>query len=126
MKFLWIGAGGAVGSVVRYLFELGLARWAPGGIPAATLAVNTLGSFAIGLVCVLLEARGALDSTLRLALVTGLLGGFTTYSTFNHQTLELLRTRGWLAAGGNLIATLVCCLVAGVLGLGMGRGLVRP
>jgi CrcB protein len=126
MKLLWIAAGGAVGSAARYLLETGCQRWSATWFPTGTLAVNALGSFALGFAMVVLEVRGALDSTLRLGLVTGLLGGFTTYSSFNHQTLELLRARGWLAAGGNVLATVLGCLAAGGLGLGAARWLARP
>jgi CrcB protein len=123
MKFLWIGLGGGLGSLARHGVELGLAR---GGSVAATLTVNVLGSFAIGLAWIVLEARGALDSALRFALVTGFLGGFTTYSTFNHQTLELARSRGWGAASLSVVTTVATCLLAGGLGAGAGRWLVRP
>ncbi|NOT29036.1 MAG: fluoride efflux transporter CrcB [Planctomycetes bacterium] len=123
MKLLWIGAGGALGSVARYLLDGWVQRWTASGFPFGILVVNVLGSFALGLVMTLLEARGALDSTLRLTLTAGVLGGFTTYSSFNYQTLELLRARDWTSAGLNLAATVVLCLVAGLLGLGAGRWL---
>lgn len=126
MKLLFIGAGGALGSVARYLLDGWVQRLAPAGFPVGVLAVNALGSFAIGLVMTLFEARGTLDSTLRLALVTGVLGGFTTYSSFNYQTLELLRGRAWMAGGLNLLATVVLCLAAGLLGLAAGRSLTAP
>jgi CrcB protein len=121
MKLLWIGAGGALGSVARYLLDGWVQRLVPGSFPAGILVVNVLGSFLIGLVMMLFEARGALDSTLRLALAAGVLGGFTTYSSFNYQTLELLRQKDWLTGGLNLVATVTLCLLAGVLGLGAGR-----
>ena len=79
------------------------------------MVVNALGSFLIGLVMTLLEARGALDSTLRVALAAGVLGGFTTYSSFNYQTLEFLRQKAWMAGGLNLLATVSLCLAAGLL-----------
>lgn len=123
MKLLWIGAGGALGSVARYLLDGCVQRWSASGFPLGILVVNALGSFAIGLVMTLLEARGALDSGLRLTLTAGLLGGFTTYSSFNYQTLELLRARDWTSASLNLVGTIVLCLVAGLLGLAAGRGL---
>ena len=124
MKLFWVGAGGALGSVARYLLDGWVQRFLPGSFPAGILAVNVLGSFLIGLVMTLLEARGALDSTLRVALAAGVLGGFTTYSSFNYQTLELLRQKAWMTGGLNLVATVVLCLAAGLLGLGMGRGMV--
>ena len=121
MKLLWIGAGGALGSVARYLLDGWVQRLVPGSFPAGILVVNVLGSFLIGLVMTLFEARGTLDSTLRLALAAGVLGGFTTYSSFNYQTLELLRQKDWVTGGLNLVATVSLCLLAGVLGLGAGR-----
>ena len=121
MKLLWIGAGGALGSVARYLLDGWVQRLVPGSFPVGILTVNVLGSFFLGLVMTLFEARGALDSTLRVALAAGVLGGFTTYSSFNHQTLELLRQKDWLTGGSYLVATVGLCLFAGVLGLGAGR-----
>ena len=121
MKLFWIGAGGAFGSVARYLLDGWVQRLVPGSFPLGILVVNVLGSFAIGLVMTLLEARGALDSTLRLGLVAGVLGGFTTYSSFNYQTLELLRARDWSGGLLNLASTVGGCLLAGLAGLAAGR-----
>lgn len=123
MKLFLIGVGGAFGSVARYLLEGWVQRLATTGFPFGILAVNTLGSFLIGFALIVLEARGWLDSTLRLALVTGVLGGFTTYSSFNYQTLEFLRAGDWTRGLLNLTATVGLCLAAGVLGLGAGRWL---
>jgi len=121
MRLLWIGAGGALGSVARHLLDGWIQRLVPGPFPAGILAVNALGSFLLGLVMTILEARGALDSTLRVTLAAGVLGGFTTYSSFNYQTLELLRQGDWTRGGLNLLATVLACLAAGYLGLATGR-----
>jgi len=121
MKLLWIGAGGALGSVARYLLDGWVQRLVPGNFPTGILTVNVLGSFLLGLVMTLLEARGALDSTLRVALAAGVLGGFTTYSSFNYQALELLRRQEWMTGGLYLVATVALCLTGGLLGLGAGR-----
>lgn len=123
MKLFWIGAGGAFGSVARYLLDGWVQRLVPGSFPLGILVVNVLGSFAIGFSMTLLEARGALDSTLRLGLVAGVLGGFTTYSSFNYQTLELLRARDWSGGLLNLASTVGACLLAGLAGLAAGRWL---
>lgn len=123
MKLLLVGAGGALGSIARYLLEGWVQRLTPGSFPAGTLAVNVLGSFALGLVVSVLAARGQLDSNVRLVLATGVLGGFTTYSGFNHQALELLRAREWLAGGLVVAAMVGLCLLAGGLGLAAGRAL---
>jgi len=123
MKLFWIGAGGALGSLARVLLETWIQDAHGGRFPFGTLAVNVLGSFAIGLVMQIAEARGALDSTLRIALTAGVLGGFTTYSGFNHQVLGCLRERAWLAGGAYLAGTAVSCLLAGVAGIVAGRWL---
>jgi CrcB protein len=123
MKLFWIGAGGAFGSVARFLLDGWVQRLVPGDFPLGILVVNALGSFAIGFSMTLLEARGMLDSTLRLGLVAGVLGGFTTYSSFNYQTLELLRARDWTGGALNLAGTVGLCLVAGLAGLAAGRWL---
>ena len=123
MKCLWVGAGGALGSMARYLVDGWVQRLVPGSFPAGILVVNVLGSFLLGLVMTLFEARGALDSTLRVALAAGVLGGFTTYSSFNYETLEYLRrgsdVLGWINVG----VTMVACLIAGALGLGLGKAI---
>src|SRR5262245_15667610 len=107
MRLFWIGAGGAFGSLGRHLLDEWIQRLVPGSFPLGILLVNALGSFGIGLTMTFFEARGALDSTLRVALTVGVLGGFTTYSTFNYQTLELLRARDWCGGLLNLAGTVV-------------------
>jgi CrcB protein len=124
MRLLWIGAGGALGSVARYLLDAWVQRFVPGSFPAGILVVNALGSFLLGLAMTLFEARGTLESTLRLTLAAGVLGGFTTYSSFNYQTLDFLRRGQWWTGSLNLVATVVLCLVAGALGLVVGRWVV--
>lgn len=121
MKLFWIGLGGALGTIARYLMD----GWVQGRLgpafPFGTLAVNAAGSFLIGLVMQLALAMGAAQSTLRLALTIGFLGGFTTYSSFNYETLNYFRNQAYWMAGLNLAATVLACLAAGVLGLWGGR-----
>jgi CrcB protein len=95
--------GGGAGSVARYLLAL--------ASPRGTLYVNLIGSFCIAAVMALLR-----PSDLRIALVTGVLGGFTTYSSFNEETMQLLRNGMWSTAGLYVLATVAGCLVAGALG----------
>jgi len=99
-----VGAGGFVGSVLRYwvsgaVYALAVAPRFPWG----TLVVNVVGCFAIGLLGGLADARGILTASARLFLLIGLLGGFTTFSTFGYETLALLReqavARAFLNAG---------------------------
>jgi fluoride exporter len=123
-RFLWICLGGAVGSGARYLVALAvLGRLGP-AFPWGTLAVNAVGSFLLGALMHVGLTTEWFSPTLRLALTTGVLGGFTTYSTFNYETLEYLREGAAGLALLNVAATLVLCLVAGWLGFALGRALV--
>jgi CrcB protein len=119
MSWLFVALGGALGSLARY----GVARaWpmAPGGWPIPTLTVNLLGSFAIGLLYVWIAARGGGDNA-RLFWMTGILGGFTTYSAFALETTLL----GFSATGMLYVAvTVVGCLAAAWLGRVIGTALV--
>jgi CrcB protein len=121
VRLLWICLGGAVGTGARYLVGGLVARTAGTSFPWATLAVNAIGSFLLGLVVVVGQETEALSPTLRQALAVGVLGGFTTYSTFNYETLDLLRTGAWSLGLANVAGTLVLCLVAGFLGVATGR-----
>lgn len=120
-RFLWICLAGAAGTGARYLMSTWLSRVAGPAFPWGTLAVNLLGSFLLGVVMEAGLAAGALPPALRLTLATGLLGGFTTYSSFNYETLQYLRSDSWLLASANVGATVLGCLAAGILGIWAGR-----
>lgn len=120
-RFLWICLGGAVGTGARYLLSGWLLRAAGPGFPWGTLAVNVAGSFLLGLLLQVPLAAEPGSPTLRLALATGVLGGFTTYSTFNYETIRLFQEEAWLAGLAYLGATVIGCLVAGLLGILSGR-----
>jgi CrcB protein len=119
MRLALVCLGGAFGSGARFLLAEWIGKVAGSGFPWGTWAVNVIGCFAIELV-VLAGAHGRLSSTAVLALTTGVLGGFTTYSAFNNQTLALLRAGGM---NGFLYpaATLAGCLIAGLAGLALGQ-----
>jgi CrcB protein len=120
-RFLWICLGGAIGTGARYLLSGWLLRVAGPGFPYGTLAVNAIGSFLLGLLMEVALSTESFPPTLRLALTTGVMGGFTTYSTFNYETLQLFQEDAWLLGFANLGITVIACLVAGVLGLWVGR-----
>jgi CrcB protein len=120
MSWWLVAAGGAAGSVARY----GVARlWpaAPGGWPVPTLTVNLLGSFAIGLLYMYIAARGGSPDNTRLFWMTGVLGGFTTYSAFALETALLGFSTTALAY---VAVTVIGCLIAAVLGMKIGAVLV--
>lgn len=120
-RLLWVCLGSALGGGARYLVAQSAAVLLGGGFPYGTLAVNLTGSFLISFIMVVGLESTVIPPTLRLFLTTGMMGGFTTYSTFNYETLEMLREGLWGLAGLNLAATVGACLVAGLLGLAAGR-----
>jgi CrcB protein len=120
-RLLWICLGGAAGTGARYLLAGWLGRMAGPSFPWGTLAVNVLGSFLLGLLMQIAIATDLLSPTLRLTLATGVLGGFTTYSSFNYETLQYLQQNDWLMGSLNVAVTVVACLAAGALGLVAGR-----
>ena len=122
-RFLWICAGGAAGTGARYLLSTWALTALGASFPWGTLAVNLIGSFFMGLLVPIGHGSPHLTATARLALTTGVLGGFTTYSAFNEQTLRFAQDGSWPLAAPNVGATLLGCLLAGFLGIAAGRGL---
>jgi fluoride exporter len=116
VRVLWIGLGGALGTIARYLTQVGMLRLCGPGFPYGTLTVNIVGSLILGAVMWLASQPGAMSDTVRLTLATGVLGGFTTYSSFNQETLRYLQTGAPLLALLNIAATLLLCLAAGWIG----------
>lgn len=122
-RLLLIGAGGFLGAVGRYLLGGAVQRLggATTAFPWGTLAVNVLGCLIIGALYGIAEAR-EVGSGVRLFLATGVLGGFTTFSTFGLETVALAREGAPLRAGVNAVATLALCLAAVWLGHAMASG----
>lgn len=120
---LLIAAGGAVGTLLRYGVGVGLAQWLGAGFPYGTLAVNLLGSLVLVALMETAPELPLLGVELRLLVGTGVLGGFTTYSAFNFETLRMVQQGQVGKAALYLVATLIGCLMAGWLGLSLGRTL---
>jgi CrcB protein len=116
-RFLLICLGGALGTGARYLLSVWITRNAGSPFPYGTLTVNVMGSFLLGLVMQLSLSTPTVSADARLILGTGILGGFTTYSAFNYETLALLRPGTWGTALSYVAATLLLCLAAGALGI---------
>ena len=106
------------------MIAIGAPRLLGTSFPYATLTVNVVGSFLLGLVMHVGLTTNLMTPGLRLVLTTGVMGGFTTYSTFNYETMECLREGAFRLAGLNVAATLLLCLLAGALGLALARWLV--
>lgn len=130
MRLLLVCLGGALGSGLRYLLGLLAARFLGLAFPWGTLGVNLIGSLLISLVIGLSLARGGeaalISPTLRLFLTTGVMGGLTTYSAFNHEVLTLLEAGAGPRALGYISATLLGCLASGALGLWLARLILLP
>ena len=121
-KVLLVGAGGFVGSVARYLMSGGAHRLMPAAeFPVGTLSVNLLGCFLIGLIAGVAESRSLFSPELRTLLLIGVLGGFTTFSTFAYETLALASDGEMVKAAGNVILQVVGCLIAAGAGMMVAR-----
>jgi CrcB protein len=112
---LLVFLGGGLGSLARYGVGRLLHPGSVEGFPWPTFVVNVVGSLALG-VLVGFAAQREASEALRTFLAVGVLGGFTTYSTFNLDTLALFDQRGALVAGGYVVATVTVCLAAGWCG----------
>ncbi|RLA03481.1 MAG: fluoride efflux transporter CrcB [Gammaproteobacteria bacterium] len=112
INLLAVALGGGAGALSRYGLVMAVTRLGFTGFPWATLIVNVSGSFLIGLVWALLEHKSMLDTPWRALLIVGLLGGFTTFSSFSLETLTMMQQLRWGAAAGNVSLNLVGCLLA--------------
>lgn len=112
--YFWIALGSALGGVARFWCSGVIARLFGETFPWGTLIVNVSGSFLIGVVAALTMADGRLliGSTARLAVMAGLLGGYTTFSSFSLQTLALMQDGQWWPALANIALSVVACLIA--------------
>jgi len=119
-KILAVGLGGFLGAVGRYWIS-GLAQKLSDRFPLGTLSVNLLGSFILGLLATLFLEKMIVNQELRLFLLVGLLGAFTTYSTFSFETLNLMRGGEWMFAGLNILANLVGTLIAVWAGVSIAK-----
>ena len=111
-KFLWVGLGGALGAILRYSISLLPMK---SSFPILTFITNLIGAFIIGMVVGLFE-KHYLSSQLNLFLKTGVCGGFTTFSTFSLESMNLLSDGKFLMAGGYILLSVSLCLLFVYLG----------
>ena len=114
LAYLWIAIGGALGSVARFWLSGVVANRFGDALPWGTIFVNVTGSLLIGVFAAMSGSGGKLSghADLRQFLVLGICGGYTTFSAFSMQTFDLARTGQWLSAGGNVLLSVVLCLLA--------------
>lgn len=117
LAYFWIAVGGALGSISRFWLSGVVARYCE-TFPLGTILVNVSGSFAIGFFATLAspEGRWLAPTGFRPFFLYGVCGGFTTFSSFSWQTLELARDGDWLLAGANIVGSVGLCLLAVWLG----------
>ncbi len=127
LTYFWIMLGGALGSGARFWASGWMGQSMGEAFPLGTLFVNVTGSFVIGLFAGLSEPEGPLlaGPRMRQFVMLGICGGYTTFSSFSLQTLELAREGDWLKAGLNSVLSLVGCLVAVWLGRALALILVH-
>jgi fluoride exporter len=113
---IYVALGGALGSVARFLLSHAVHRYTAAGFPYGTFTVNIIGCAAFGLIIGFAEHRIALTPAVRAFFLVGILGGFTTFSAFTFDTLELLRTAAFLRAAFNVLGQIALGLAALWLG----------
>ncbi|AXV15627.1 fluoride efflux transporter CrcB [Neorhizobium sp. SOG26] len=124
INVLLVAVGGAFGSVCRYLVGAWTLRQFGPGFPWGTLSVNILGSFLIGFLSEWIIRRLGASSEMRLLLITGMLGGFTTFSAFSLDFVALLERGSGFAGAGYLALSVVISLAAVFGGLALGRAML--
>jgi CrcB protein len=122
MIWMWVAAGAALGGVLRYGANAGAGRLGMTAFPWATLFVNVLGSAVIGFFATVTGDQGRIVARpeLRMFVMAGVCGGFTTFSSFSLETLKLIEDREWMLAGLNAGGSLVLCLLAVFVGAAAG------
>lgn len=127
MDYVWVAAGSAIGGVLRYFFSWVLAVRVGEFFPWGTFFCNVTGSFLIGILAAysLGDGRYNMPPEARQFLLIGMMGGYTTFSSFSLQTLMLARDGQFLYAGANVLVSVVACLVAVYLGMVLGMAVNR-
>jgi CrcB protein len=122
-QLIAIATGGAVGALLRFWVSTGVYSLLGRAFPYGTLVVNVTGSLAMGFLYVVLLDRMTVAPEVRAALLVGLLGAFTTFSTFSIETLNLIEQADFTKAALNMLVSVVACVLACWLGVQLGRQL---
>lgn len=120
-QLIYIAIGGAIGAVLRFTVSNGVYSLLGRGFPWGTLVVNVFGSLLMGLLYVFFVERMSITVEMRSLILVGLLGAFTTFSTFSIETLNLIESGDLIPAGINMFVSVFFCVAACWLGLMLGR-----
>jgi CrcB protein len=115
-QITWIALGGALGAVLRYLTVSGIAQLIPYEFPFGTLMVNILGSFAIGALLASYSGSATFEAQIRPFLIVGILGGFTTFSAFSMEMVQLVKNQETIKAIGYFFMSNLLGFTAAFLG----------
>ncbi len=118
---LAVAAGGATGAVLRYLTVVAMGTWTGNGFPWGTFTVNLLGSFVLALLIEPMALKWSPSPELRAALVVGVMGSYTTFSTFSLDAYTLFQRGEMATAGAYVLGSVICCLIGFWLGLKLMR-----
>ena len=122
LQVICVGIGGFIGACFRYIISMCIPKFLD--LPVGTLLVNVLGGFLIGLIMELSFSTDIISPNLRLFLTTGILGGFTTFSTFSYETISLFNDGSYLIGILNICLNLVLSLVGVVAGTSVIRAIL--
>ena len=122
-QIIYVGIGGCIGAIIRYLITMQSSKMFNTSIPAGTLISNVLGGFIIGMIMEISISTDYISPNLKLFLTTGLMGGLTTFSTFSYETISLINHGNYLlgftnvflnlflSLGGVILATVLCKVI---------------
>lgn len=119
--YLAIALGGALGSVLRFALNEAISNRFGRAFPWGTLSINVIGSFLIGALVVLLLERWEVSPAVRLGLMVGVLGGFTTFSSFSLEVVNLMQNGAFLRAMTYVAASVTACILAAAAGIYLAR-----
>ena len=120
-QLLWVALGGALGASCRFAVSAWMNSRLESSFPWGTFTVNVLGSTLFGVLFVVIFSLSSMKEPLRLLVLVGFMGAFTTFSTFSFESIRLVEEGQWLMAGTNVVGNALCCL----LGLWAGMGVTR-
>ena len=124
-KIIYVGIGGCIGAIIRYLITMQSSKMFNTSIPAGTLISNVLGGFIIGMIMEISISTDYISPNLKLFLTTGLMGGLTTFSTFSYETISLMNSGCYLLGAGNILLNLFLSLGGVVLGTSLCKMIVQ-